>query len=300
MDRLIEPTQLNKLVAQWIHEDIPSFEPSSVAIGCCAAEAVIYAKTPNTLLAGAPFVSQIFKTLDCRVSWMINEGESIPKLMVIARIAGPVDRLLQGERLALNLLTRLSSIATFTKRAVQLAQDAGWKGNISGTRKTTPGFRILEKYALLIGGADIHRMDLSSMIMLKDNHVHWIRSQNIPLTLAIKELKAITGFSLKVEVETSSLSGALEAAQAGADVIMLDHVSPCHPDGVPSLQNICQEVKRSHPCVLLEASGGIRPDPQSLPCYFIPELDLISMGCLTQDAPMVDFSLKLDISNAEN
>ena len=181
-----------------------------------------------------------------------------------------------------------SSIST--SKAVQIAKSAQWSGRIAGTRKTTPGFRLVEKYALLVGGADVHRMDLSSMIMIKDNHMKWIKSQQKSLCDVISGVRLVTGSCLKVEVETSSLNEALEAAQAGADIVMLDHVSPT---GDPSLGSVCRMVKTSYPNVTLEASGNIRPDTGVLCDYLIPELDLISMGCLTQDAPMVDMSFKL-------
>ena len=117
---------------------------------------------------------------------------------------------------------RVSSSATKARAMQNIVEQKKWRGRVAGTRKTTPGFRIVEKYALLVGGCDGHRMDLSSMIMLKDNHVKSTGS----ITAAVHKARAVGGFALKIEVECSSLNDALEAAKAGADVVMLDNLSP--------------------------------------------------------------------------
>jgi len=133
-------------------------------------------------------VNRIFEQLGCKVNWHLNEGDviDISKGNVeVAHITGPACKLLLGERVALNLMARASGIATRARQVHDIAQKAGWKGSVAGTRKTTPGFRIVEKYALLVGGADTHRYDLSSMIMLKDNHV----SSTGSITAAVKKSK---------------------------------------------------------------------------------------------------------------
>jgi nicotinate-nucleotide pyrophosphorylase (carboxylating) len=168
--------------------------------------------------------------------------------------------------------------------AAQVATRAAWRGRVAGTRKTTPGFRLVEKHALLVGGCDAHRMDLSSMIMLKDNHIN--SAGNI--AAAVRHAKRVGGFALKVEVETSTLGDALDACRAGADVVMLDNYAP------DALRTVAAQI-RADPAgraVLLEASGGITLD--TLEHYMCPDIDVISLGSLTQGVAHVDFSLKIE------
>jgi len=199
----------------------------------------------------------------------------------VAIVKGQARKLLVGERTALNLLARSSGIATRSRIAAELAQKHIFKGKVAGTRKTTPGFRSVEKYAILVGGCDQHRMDLSSMIMLKDNHI-WSCGN---ITNAVKKAKSVGGFSLKVEVECRSIDEAQEAIAAGADVVMLDNFLP------EPLKETAKLLKLAHPHVLIEASGGVTIE--SLPEYFSPYIDVISMGALTQGVPHIDFSLKI-------
>lgn len=126
---------------------------------------------------------------------------------VVAKVHGSARNLLIGERTALNILARASGIATRSRELVEIKREKGWKGVVAGTRKTTPGFRLVEKHAMLVGGADAHRMDLSSMVMLKDNHV-WSQGS---ITKAVERAKAVAGFALKIEVECGSEEDAREA-----------------------------------------------------------------------------------------
>lgn len=162
----------------------------------------------------------------------------------------------------------------------KICLEKGFKGIIAGTRKTTPGFRIVEKYGLLVGGVDTHRMDLSSMIMLKDNHI-WSHGS---ISKAVQEAKALGGFSLKIEVETQTLEEAEEAIMAGADIVMLDNFT------VEKVQE-ASALKVKHPNVLFEVSGGI--NEENITSFMSPQIDIISMGCLTQGVPHVDFSMKI-------
>ena len=141
---------------------------------------------------------------------------------------------------------------------------------------------MVEKYAMLIGGAGIHRMDLSSMIMIKDNH---IKAQG-SISRAIQRAKQVGGFSLKVEIEVSSMEDALEAIQHGADIIMLDNVGP------KQLSSMAHALKQRSPSTLIEVSGGITE--HNLLSYCIPGVDIISSGALTQGVPHVDYSMKLE------
>jgi nicotinate-nucleotide pyrophosphorylase (carboxylating) len=280
------PSDLSTHVSAWLKEDIPSFDNAGAVVGDKASEATLYCKAAG-VLCGVPFVNEVFRQLSCTVEWHADEGTFLEpaagQKIVVATVRGPVNRLLQGERTALNVLARAAGIASKAREAVLIGQRVGWTGRVAGTRKTTPGFRIVEKYALLVGGCDPHRMDLSSMIMLKDNHIN--SAGNI--TLAVRRAKQVGGFALKVEVETSSLADALEACRAGADVVMLDNYSPA------GLREVAAQIRAdaSSRGVLLEASGGITL--ATLEHYMCNDVDVISLGSLTQGVPHVDFSLKI-------
>uniref|UniRef100_A0A3Q3FNP4 Nicotinate-nucleotide pyrophosphorylase [carboxylating] n=1 Tax=Labrus bergylta TaxID=56723 RepID=A0A3Q3FNP4_9LABR len=189
--------------------------------------------------------------------------------------------LLLGERPALNCLARASGIATRCSQLRAIATDGVWHGEVAGTRKTTPGFRLVEKYAMLVGGVSMHRQDLSGMVMLKDNHV-WASGS---ITQAVKAVRSVCGFSSKIEVECRSAEEGRQAAQAGADIVMLDNFVP------QELHVAAFALKEDFPTLLVEASGGVTPE--NLASYFSPHVDIISLGCITQGCPVVDFSLKV-------
>jgi len=152
---------------------------------------------------------------------------------------------------------------------------------VAGTRKTTPGFRLVEKYGLLVGGASTHRLDLSQMVMLKDNHI-WSTGS---IEAAVKKARGVSGFSQKIEVECQSLDEALTAAKAGADVVMLDNFKPS------KLKRDAKEFKKQYPHVTVEASGGITIDTMAE--FFSEHVDVISQGKLTHGYDCIDFSLKI-------
>ena len=186
------------------------------------------------------------------MQWIYDEGAQLvrehAKKIHVATVTGPARKLLLGERVALNTLARCSGIATASAKLLKLVRAAGFVGILAGTRKTTPGFRLVEKYGMLVGGVDMHRYDLSSMIMLKDNHI-WSSGS---ITNAVRHAKQVGGFALKIEVECQSEAEADEAVAAGADIVMLDNF-----DG-PSLKVAAQNLKTRHgQKVLLECSGGL-------------------------------------------
>ncbi|KAJ2812741.1 nicotinate-nucleotide diphosphorylase (carboxylating) [Coemansia furcata] len=190
-----------------------------------------------------------------------------------------------GERLALNILARCSGVASRARRLRTLADSLGYTGVIAGTRKTTPGFRLVEKYGMEVGGADTHRMDLSTMVMLKDNHI-WATGS---ITNAVKSARSVAGFSIKIEVECQSENDAYEAIDAGADIVMLDNFTP--DDMRFAASNIKTKCLSTNHSVLIEASGGITEE--TAPLYMSPGIDIISFGTMTQSVPHVDFSLKI-------
>ena len=284
---LLPEPQLRNIVGQWIHDDMPSFDVGGMVVGTEPKMATLWMKSPG-VLAGLPFVDAVFRHLQCDVRWVnevANEGKWIHvdsgSKVALATVTGPANKLLQGERTALNTLSRCSGVATAAQKAVVVAQEIGWKGLVAGTRKTTPGFRIVEKYGLLVGGAATHRLDLSQMVMLKDNHI-WAAGS---ISDAVRLARRATGFSQKIEVECQSLVEAQEAAAAGADIVMLDNFEP------DSLKQSAEQLKQQFPQILIEASGGITTS--TMHQYLSEHVDIVSQGMLTQGYQCLDFSLKI-------
>lgn len=154
----------------WLQEDCPGLNFASLVTGSAPSQAALWAKSPG-VLAGRPFFDAVFTQLNCQVSWFLPEGSKLVPVVKVAEVRGPAHHLLLGERVALNTLARCSGIASAAAAAVEVARSTGWTGHVAGTRKTTPGFRLVEKYGLLVGGAACHRYDLGGLVMVKDNHV---------------------------------------------------------------------------------------------------------------------------------
>ena len=202
----------------------------------------------------------------------------------VATVCGPVRNILLGERLALNLLARCSGIATKSAHMLELLRRAGYKNTLSGTRKTTPGFRLVEKYGMLVGGCDTHRMDLSAMIMLKDNHI--VAAGSIPK--AVAAARKVGGFAVKIEVECRSEEEADHAIEAGADVVMLDNFSE---DDVRIAASNLKHRWKGRRSFLLEVSGGLTE--MNVAGFACGDVDIISTSSIHQGVPHVDFSLKV-------
>jgi len=200
---------------------------------------------------------------------------------VVCAVSGRVASILKGERVALNFLGRLSGIATYTARFV--AETKGLRAKIFDTRKTTPGLRQLEKYAVRLGGGQNHRLHLGSAILIKDNHLTALRSLGMSLKDIVAGAKRKAPKGLIVEVEVSTLDEALAAVEGGADIIMLDNMSPDEIRRVKGL--IPGDIKT-------EASGGITLT--NVRAVARAGVDIISIGALTHSAPALDFSLELE------
>jgi len=304
--------QMDKIVQEWIVDDMPSsFDIGGLVVGNTPKTATLWMKQSG-IFAGKPFVDAVFRNLQCTITWnteatVVDEAtktESTVKIkegvflqasgthkIALATIQGPVNRILQGERTALNTLARCSGVATAAHHVTQLVRQAHphWQGCVAGTRKTTPGvFRIVEKYGLLVGGCATHRLDLSQMVMLKDNHI-WACDGSI--TAAVQLARRATGFSSKIEVECQNLEEALEASQAGADVVMLDNYNADGSAGIVKLKDDASKIKEQFPHVMIEASGGITTE--TICDYVSPHIDVISQGSLTQGYRCIDYSLKI-------
>eukprot|EP00579_Thalassiosira_antarctica_P006405 CAMPEP_0201884596 /NCGR_PEP_ID=MMETSP0902-20130614/17448_1 /ASSEMBLY_ACC=CAM_ASM_000551 /TAXON_ID=420261 /ORGANISM="Thalassiosira antarctica, Strain CCMP982" /LENGTH=301 /DNA_ID=CAMNT_0048413589 /DNA_START=15 /DNA_END=917 /DNA_ORIENTATION=+ len=274
---LLPPPQLHSIVSAWLQDDIPShFDVGGYVVGSNIQKAELWMKSSG-VLAGIPFFEAVFNACgECNIQWEDDaiEGKLFDikgTKIKLATVTGPVSHLLRGERTALNSMSRCSGVATLSNQCVQIAKSQKWGGEVAGTRKTTPGFRLVEKYGLLVGGASTHRLDLSQMVMLKDNHV-WSCGGSIEA--AVKKARGVSGFSQKIEVECQSLDEALIAAGAGADVVMLDNFTP------EQLKKDAKSFKEKYPHVTVEASGGITIETMAE--YFSEHVDVISQGKLTQ------------------
>ncbi|KAI5939956.1 nicotinate-nucleotide pyrophosphorylase [carboxylating] [Manis javanica] len=277
---LLPHATLATLADSWLQEDCPGLNHAALVTGAAPSQAALWAKSPG-VLAGRPFFDAVFAQVNCQVSWFLPEGSKLVPVARVAEVQGPAHCLLLGERVALNVLARCSGIASTAAAAVEAARATGWAGHVAGTRKTTPGFRMVEKYGLLVGGAASHRYDLGGLVMVKDNHVMAAGS----VEKAVLRAQRAANFALKVEVECSSLQEAVEAAKAGADLVLLDNFRP------EELHPTATALKARFPSVGVEASGGITLG--NLPKFCGPHIDVISLGMLTQAAPALDFSLKL-------
>lgn len=277
---LLNPITVQRHVQKWLQEDLPAFDYGGFVVGDKQEQAILLCKSQG-VLAGMPFFNAVFEELGCTVEWSYPEGVPLEPVCAAAVVKGRVNKLLKGERLALNCLSRASGIATKARNLVNLKNKHKWEGEIAATRKTTPGFRLVEKYSTLVGGASTHRYDLSSMIMLKDNHI-WSAGD---VSKAVKNARKAGGFSIKIEVECRSIDEARSASTAGADIVMLDNFSP------EILHKTAATLKEEFPSLLIEASGGITES--NILNYFGPNIDVVSLGSITQGYKPVNFSLKI-------
>jgi len=245
------------------------------------AQARIFTRE-ECVLSGAILISDLYEPLGCEVILKANDGDNLAKDQDIALIYGPMKNILLRERLVLNLLARMCGIATKTRSFVlQVPKDS--KTVIAATRKTTPGMRLFEKYAVTCGGGDTHRSRLDDMVLLKDNH----RVLYTSITTAIEQLKNHLSFTKKIEVEVEDYDTMLEAAKAGADVIMLDNMKP--KEVAKAIEILEKNKLRDR--VILELSGGINEG--NIAQYTKLGADIISSGALTHSFKSTDLSLDI-------
>ncbi|XP_059809179.1 nicotinate-nucleotide pyrophosphorylase [carboxylating]-like [Hypanus sabinus] len=277
---LLPPHSLRCLARQWLLEDSHQLDWAGAVVGERSVGAALLLKSPG-VLAGSPFAQAIFQETGCRFHWLKQDGEHLEPVCTVAHIWGPARALLLAERVALNVLGRASGIATSCRSAQELAYSLGWGGRLAGTRKTTPGFRLVEKHAMVVGGVDTHRYSLGDLIMLKDNHMAVVGD----IAKGVRQARVIAGIYNKIEVEARSLDEARQAALAGTDIVMLDNFPP------QELQEAARALKEEFPGLLIEASGGITQD--NLPVYLSPHINVISLGAFTQRLTAIDFSMKV-------
>lgn len=286
MDQLINPIVLKELACHWIKEDCPNFDFHPIINGTRTGIFNIFCKA-QAILAGKPFIQAICDQLNLNIEWLVEEGDIVNGFqdhgVKVASLTGQISNLLLAERTILNVLSRCSGVATQANRIKEIIQSIDDKVVLAGTRKTTPGFRLVEKYGLLVSGALTHRYDLSSMIMIKDNHLDIVGEA---LPDYIESVRRYCGFSSKIEVECRNFEEVKKVAPLGVDIIMLDNFEP---DAVRQSANW---IKNNYPAILVEVSGGI--DEDNLEDYVCSTIDVISMGTLVQGYSTIDFSMKFE------
>lgn len=270
---------LDEKIKDWLAEDMPYGDVTSDPLfsdedNCDG----IFVAKEDGCIAGLPVAERVFRVLseDVVMTSLVEEGSWVTKGTAIAKISGLTRDILKGERLALNLMQRISGIATMTRKYADKLE--GTQTRIVDTRKTTPGLRELEKYAVRMGGGYNHRFNLSDGVMLKDNHIEAAGS----ITKAVSQVRASLSHMTKIEVEVENLLQFEEAMAAGAEVILLDNMDS-------DTMRKAVEMKRGN--VILEASGNITLE--RLAEVAATGVDIISSGALTHSVKALDISLDL-------
>lgn len=234
------------------------------------------------VVTGLFVAAETFRTLDERVSinLLVQDGASVQAGEALAQLNGPARSILSAERVALNFLGRLSGIATLTARCVHAIE--GTQAHILDTRKTTPGLRSLEKYAVLMGGGHNHRFGLSDGVLIKDNHIKAAGD----IAQAITAARRAAPHLLKIEVECETLAEVQQALEARTDVVLLDNMD------LAMMRSAVEYIRQHAPQVLIEASGSIGTNADRLAAVASTGVDFISIGALTHSAPNFDISLE--------
>jgi len=275
---------LEEKLKQILAEDIGQGDVTTAAVvpSGLTAEAAVIAKEAG-IAAGIEEAVILAESLGLKVKTEVADGEKIRSGQTIVKISGDARTILSAERTMLNLLSRMSGIATTTRGLTEKLKKTNATAKIAATRKTAPGLLYFDKKAVFIGGGDPHRLHLDDMILVKDNHIAVAGS----IEKAVKSAKQNASFSKKIEVEVARVADALKAAEAGADIIMLDNFSP------KQIKKTVESLKKAgfFGKVLLEASGGITEE--NLPEYAAAQVDIISLGELTHSVRALDVSLEI-------
>ena len=272
--------RIDEIIKTALSEDINYIDVTTdYLIDDSAVSTARYVAKDDGVLCGINIAMRVFELLDKNVKTqvLIHDGEKVKKGDIIARITGSTKALLKGERTALNLVQHLSGIATATNKCVELVK--GTKASVADTRKTLPGLRDLQKYAVTVGGGKNHRYNLSDCAMLKDTHLDAYGS----MTGAVNALREKMGHTVKIEVEVSDLEQLKEALSLGVEIIMLDNMS-------------CEDMKKAVEITAgrakLEASGNVTE--KTITAIAQTGVDIISLGALTHSVKAFDISMKMD------
>jgi nicotinate-nucleotide pyrophosphorylase (carboxylating) len=277
-------TILEKKLLEMLSEDLglgdittASVVPSEVMV-----EAEIVSKDRG-IVAGIEEVGILLESLGVKAEPLVTDGEKIRSKQVLMRISGDARTILSAERTALNVLSRMSGIATATRDVVEKVRSSGAKAKVACTRKTAPGLIYFDKKAVLAGGGGTHRLHLDDMILIKDNHIAVAGG----VEKAVRKARERTSFAKKIEVEVTKIEDVLAVAGAGADIIMLDNFAPSQIERAVVLLR----KKNLYGKVLLEASGGITSE--NVVKFASAGVDIVSLGWITHSAKALNISLEI-------
>ncbi len=265
----IDPSRVDR----WLREDLGHHDVTNDVPGQTVGRLVA---KESGVVAGLDAAAAVFERLGVPIEDRLEDGAAIEAGDRVLRVSGAASDVLRGERVAVNVVGHASGVATQTRQAVEAARAVSETVTVAGTRKTTPGLRGIEKRAIAAGGGDTHRLDLSHMILIKENHI-----AELGVRQAVERFRQRASFASKIEVEAETTEAAVAAAEAGADIVLLDNMTPAEtktaveavPDGV-----------------LTEASGDITVE--TLPRYAETGVDIVSLGSLTHSAPTLDLSFR--------
>ena len=275
---------LEEKIRKFLEEDIGQGDiTTSLAVSSgTIVEAEVVAKEAG-VVAGVEEAVTLLESLNLQAEALVADGSRIEEKTIIMKIVGDARTLLASERTLLNLLTRMSGIATTTNRLINKVQDAGHKTRIACTRKVAPGLLYFDKRAVMLGGGDTHRLHMDDLVLIKDNHLAIIGN----VADAVKKVRNAVSFSKKIEVEVTDVKEALVAAKAGADIVMFDNFSPQQVKEAVALLE--REGFRSK--VLIEVSGRITE--RNILEYAATGVDVLSLGELTDSVKALDMSLEV-------
>lgn len=278
MNSIAMKMQADKLIRMALQEDITSEDVSTNAVMRSAVKGTVdLIAKEDGIIAGLDVYARVFQILDekTEISFNFKDGEAVKKGNLLGTVTGDIRVLLSGERVALNYLQRMSGIATYTKQVSKLLE--GSKVTLLDTRKTTPNCRVFEKYAVRIGGGCNHRYNLSDGVLLKDNHIGAAGS----VAKAVAMAKEYAPFVRKIEIEVETMEQVKEAVEAGADIIMLDNMTP---------EMMKEAVELIAGRAQTECSGNITKE--NIAKILETGVDFVSSGALTHSAPILDISMK--------
>lgn len=278
MNSITMKMQADKLIRMALQEDITSEDVSTNAVMRSAVKGTVdLIAKEDGIIAGLDVYARVFQILDekTEISFNFKDGEAVKKGDLLGTVTGDIRVLLSGERVALNYLQRMSGIATYTKQISKLLE--GSKVTLLDTRKTTPNCRVFEKYAVRIGGGCNHRYNLSDGVLLKDNHIGAAGS----VAKAVAMAKEYAPFVRKIEIEVETMEQVKEAVEAGADIIMLDNMTP---------EMMKEAVELIAGRAQTECSGNITKE--NIAKILETGVDFVSSGALTHSAPILDISMK--------
>lgn len=278
MNSITMKMQADKLIRMALQEDITSEDVSTNAVMRSAVKGTVdLIAKEDGIIAGLDVYARVFQILDekTEISFNFKDGEEVKKGDLLGTVTGDIRVLLSGERVALNYLQRMSGIATYTKQVSKLLE--GSKVTLLDTRKTTPNCRVFEKYAVRIGGGCNHRYNLSDGVLLKDNHIGAAGS----VAKAVAMAKEYAPFVRKIEIEVENMEQVKEAVEAGADIIMLDNMTP---------EMMKEAVELIAGRAQTECSGNITKE--NIAKILETGVDFVSSGALTHSAPILDISMK--------